>query len=46
MGMGGGGGGNPFSSGGQQFSFHFDGGFPGGGFDGGFPGGGGFQFHF
>ncbi|KAJ6750121.1 hypothetical protein OIU85_000726 [Salix viminalis] len=46
MGMGGGGGGNPFSGGGQQFSFHFDGGFPGGGFDGGFPGGGGFQFHF
>ncbi|KAF9665023.1 hypothetical protein SADUNF_Sadunf16G0079000 [Salix dunnii] len=44
MGMGGGGGGNPFSGGGQQFSFHFDGGFPGGGFDGGFPGG--FQFHF
>ncbi|KAJ6968550.1 dnaJ protein P58IPK [Populus alba x Populus x berolinensis] len=44
MGMGGGGGGNPFGGGGQQFSFHFDGGFPGGGFDGGFPGG--FQFHF
>ncbi|XP_012082338.1 dnaJ protein P58IPK homolog [Jatropha curcas] len=51
MGMGGGGGGfNPFGGGGQQFTFHFDGGFPGGfgGFDGGFPGGGGggFQFHF
>ncbi|KAJ4830163.1 DnaJ sub C member 3 [Turnera subulata] len=53
MGMGGGGGGfNPFGGGGQQFTFHFDGGFPGGGggfpgggFDGGFPGGG-FQFHF
>nr|ABK92962.1 unknown [Populus trichocarpa] len=44
MGMGGGGGGNPFGGGGQQFSFHFEGGFPGGGFDGGFPGG--YQFHF
>ncbi|KAJ4779348.1 DnaJ protein P58IPK [Rhynchospora pubera] len=49
MGMGGGGGGNPF--GGQQFTFHFDGGFPGGGFPGGgfhgggFPGGG-FEFNF
>ncbi|KAF5203345.1 Dnaj protein p58ipk-like protein [Thalictrum thalictroides] len=42
MGMGGGGGGgfNPFGAGGQQFSFHFEGGFPGGGFGG--PGG----FHF
>ncbi|KAK3038428.1 hypothetical protein RJ639_030594 [Escallonia herrerae] len=38
MGMGGGGGGfNPFGGGGQQFTFHFEGGFPGGGF-------GGFQF--
>ncbi|KAJ8753986.1 hypothetical protein K2173_001884 [Erythroxylum novogranatense] len=53
MGMGGGGGGgggfNPFGGGGQQYTFHFEGGFPGGfgGFDGGFPGGGGgFQFHF
>lgn len=44
MGGGGGGGGNPFGGGGQQFSFHFEGGFPGGGFDGGFPGG--YQFHF
>jgi DnaJ homolog subfamily C member 3 len=49
MGMGGGGGGgfNPF--GGQQFTFHFDGGFPGGGFPGGgFHGGGpgGFEFNF
>lgn len=45
MGMGPGGGGfNPFGGGGQQFTFHFEGGFPGGG--GGFPGGGfgGFQF--
>ncbi|XP_006645415.1 dnaJ protein P58IPK homolog B [Oryza brachyantha] len=43
MNMGGGGGGfNPFGGGGQQYSFHFDGGFPGGG--GGFPGG--FQFNF
>lgn len=41
MGMGGGAGGfNPFGGGGQQFTFHFEGGgFPGGGF----PGGG---FHF
>lgn len=48
MGMGGGGGGfNPFGGGGQQFTFHFEGGFPGG-FGGGFPGGGGggFEFHF
>lgn len=44
MGMGGGGGFNPFGGGGQQFTFHFDGGFPGGGFQGGFPGG--FEFHF
>ncbi|KAF8006155.1 hypothetical protein BT93_K0460 [Corymbia citriodora subsp. variegata] len=51
MGMGGGGGGgfNPFGGGGQQFTFTFDGGFPGGfgGFQGGggaFPGG--FEFHF
>ncbi|KAK9290193.1 hypothetical protein L1049_008359 [Liquidambar formosana] len=46
MGMGGGGGGfNPFGGGGQQFTFHFEGGFPGG-FEGGFPGGGfgGFNF--
>jgi DnaJ family protein C protein 3 len=43
MNMGGGGGGfNPFGGGGQQYTFHFDGGFPGGGF----PGGGGFQFNF
>lgn len=43
MNMGGGGGGfNPFAGGGQQYTFHFDGGFPGGGF----PGGGGFQFNF
>ncbi|OAY42660.1 dnaJ protein P58IPK homolog [Manihot esculenta] len=37
MGMGGGGGGgfNPFGGGGQQFTFQFEGGFPGG-----------FQFHF
>ncbi|XP_051152383.1 dnaJ protein P58IPK homolog isoform X2 [Andrographis paniculata] len=35
MGMGGGGGGfNPFGAGGQQFTFHFEGGFPGGGFGG------------
>lgn len=40
MGMGGGGY-NPFGGGGQQYTFHFDGGFPGGGFPGG-----GFQFHF
>lgn len=49
MGMGGGGGGfNPFGGGDQQFTFQYEGGFPGGfgGFDGGFPGGGGFQFHF
>ncbi|XP_017240855.1 dnaJ protein P58IPK homolog [Daucus carota subsp. sativus] len=33
MGMGGSGGGfNPFGGGGQQFTFHFEGGFPGGGF--------------
>lgn len=45
MGMGGGGGGfNPFGGGGQQFTFHFEGGFPGGG--GGFPGGGFGGFHF
>lgn len=36
MGMGGGGGFNPFGGGGQQFTFHFEGGFPGGG--------GGFHF--
>lgn len=45
MGMGGGGGGfNPFGDGGggQQFTFQFEGGFPGGG--GGFPGGFGFNF--
>ncbi|KAF5737572.1 dnaJ subfamily C member 3 [Tripterygium wilfordii] len=44
MGMGGGGGGG----GGQKYSFHFEGGFPGGfgGFDGGFPGGGGGGFNF
>lgn len=30
MGMGGGGGFNPFNGGGQQFTFHFEGGFPGG----------------
>ncbi|GJN16578.1 hypothetical protein PR202_gb03581 [Eleusine coracana subsp. coracana] len=41
MGGGGGGGGfNPFGGGGQQYTFHFDGGFPGGGFPGGF------QFNF
>ena len=49
MGMGGGGHGfNPFGGGGQQYTFTFDGGFPGG-FGGGFPGGGGgggFEFHF
>ncbi|KAI4349166.1 hypothetical protein L6164_009796 [Bauhinia variegata] len=48
MGMGGGGF-NPFGGGGQQFTFTFDGGFPGGGFPGGFGGGfpgGGFEFHF
>ncbi|KAH7513221.1 hypothetical protein FEM48_Zijuj12G0173600 [Ziziphus jujuba var. spinosa] len=47
MGMGGGGGGgfNPFGGGGQQFTFTFDGGFPGGFGGGGFPGGG-FEFHF
>ncbi|KAJ8464532.1 hypothetical protein OPV22_027084 [Ensete ventricosum] len=39
MGMGGGGF-NPFGGGGQQFTFHFEGGFPGGGFPGGF----GFNF--
>ncbi|KAJ4704874.1 DnaJ protein like [Melia azedarach] len=42
MGMGGGGGGFNFGGGGQQFTFHFEGGFPGGG--GGFPGGFGFNF--
>ncbi|XP_044489709.1 dnaJ protein P58IPK homolog isoform X2 [Mangifera indica] len=36
MGMGGGGGGFNFGGGGQQFTFHFEGGFPGGGFPGGF----------
>ncbi|KAL7248123.1 hypothetical protein ACSBR2_002932 [Camellia fascicularis] len=37
MGMGiGGGGFNPFGGGGQQFTFHFEGGFPGGSFPGGF----------
>ncbi|XP_057471209.1 dnaJ protein P58IPK homolog [Actinidia eriantha] len=37
MGMNTGGGGfNPFGGGGQQFTFHFEGGFPGGGFPGGF----------
>ncbi|XAR69062.1 hypothetical protein NMG60_11000520 [Bertholletia excelsa] len=42
MGMGTGGAGfNPFGGGGQQFTFHFEGGFPGGGFPGGF---GGFHF--
>ncbi|XP_075487081.1 dnaJ protein P58IPK homolog [Primulina tabacum] len=42
MGGMGGGGFNPFG-GGQQFTFHFEGGFPGG--EGGFPGGfGGFHF--
>ncbi|KAF5750369.1 hypothetical protein HS088_TW03G00705 [Tripterygium wilfordii] len=47
MGMGGGGGGfNPFGGGGgQQYTFHFEGGFPGG-FGGGFPGGGGGGFNF
>ncbi|KAJ7976974.1 DnaJ protein like [Quillaja saponaria] len=47
MGMGGGGGGggfNPFGGGGQQYTFTFEGGFPGGGFGGGFPGG--YEFHF
>ncbi|XP_022963264.1 dnaJ protein P58IPK homolog [Cucurbita moschata] len=43
MGMGGGGGFNPFGGGGQQFTFTFDGGF-GGGAGGGYPGG--FEFHF
>ncbi|XP_057984145.1 dnaJ protein P58IPK homolog [Malania oleifera] len=44
VGMGAGAGFNPFGGGGQQFTFHFEGGFPGG-FEGGFPGGfGGFQF--
>ncbi|KAE9621829.1 hypothetical protein Lal_00032965 [Lupinus albus] len=44
-GMGGGGGFNPFGGGGQQYTFTFDGGFPGGGgFGGGFPGG--YEFHF
>lgn len=42
----GGGGFNPFGGGGggggQQYTFHFEGGFPGGGF----PGGGGFGFNF
>ncbi|KAI4341932.1 hypothetical protein MLD38_026601 [Melastoma candidum] len=50
MGMGGGGGGfNPFGGGGgQQYTFHFEGGFPGGGGFGGFQGGfpGGFEFQF
>lgn len=44
MGMGGGGGFNPFGGGGgggQQYTFHFEGGFPGGGFPGG-----GFGFDF
>ena len=42
MGSGMGAGGfNPFGGGGQQFTFHFEGGFPGGGFPGGF---GGFHF--
>ncbi|KAK9124301.1 hypothetical protein Sjap_013903 [Stephania japonica] len=42
MGMGSGGGGfNPFGRGEQQFTFHFEGGFPGGGFPGGF---GGFHY--
>ncbi|KAL2229404.1 dnaJ protein P58IPK homolog [Sesamum indicum] len=42
MGTGMGGGGfNPFGGGGQQYTFHFEGGFPGGGFPGGF---GGFHF--
>ncbi|PON69272.1 N-terminal acetyltransferase A, auxiliary subunit [Parasponia andersonii] len=47
MGGGGGGGFNPFGGGGQQYTFTFEGGFPGG-FGGGFPGGGGggFEFHF
>ncbi|KAL7265114.1 hypothetical protein ACSBR1_002963 [Camellia fascicularis] len=37
IGMGTGGGGfNPFGGGGQQFTFHFEGGFPGGSFPGGF----------
>ncbi|KAJ0028356.1 hypothetical protein Pint_35602 [Pistacia integerrima] len=41
MGMGGGGGGGfNFGGGGQQFTFHFEGGFPGDGFPGGF----GFNF--
>ena len=42
-----GGGGFNFGGGGQQFTFHFEGGFPGGfGGDGGFPGGFGFNFWF
>ncbi|KAA8518766.1 hypothetical protein F0562_016460 [Nyssa sinensis] len=41
MGMAGGGGGYNSFGGGQPFTFHFEGGFPGGGFPGGF---GGFQF--
>ena len=52
-GMGGGGGGfNPFGGGGfggQQYTFTFEGGFPGGGFPGGGFGGGfpgGYEFHF
>ncbi|XP_041023129.1 dnaJ protein P58IPK homolog [Juglans microcarpa x Juglans regia] len=45
MGGGGGGGGFNFGGGGQQFTFSFEGGFPGG-FGGGFPGGGGFEFQF
>lgn len=44
-GGGGGGGGFNFGGGGQQFTFSFEGGFPGG-FGGGFPGGGGFEFQF
>ncbi|KAG2690198.1 hypothetical protein I3843_09G173000 [Carya illinoinensis] len=44
-GMGNGGGGFNFGGGGQQFTFSFEGGFPGG-FGGGFPGGGGFEFQF
>ncbi|XP_010543389.1 PREDICTED: dnaJ protein P58IPK homolog [Tarenaya hassleriana] len=44
MGMGGGGGGfNPFG-GGQQYTFHYEGGFPSGGFGDRFPGGFGFDF--
>ncbi|XP_019444350.1 PREDICTED: dnaJ protein P58IPK homolog [Lupinus angustifolius] len=44
-GMGGGGGFNPYGQGGQQYTFTFEDGFPGGGgFGGGFPGG--YEFHF